>query len=82
MFKEFGTKLSLGTTNHPQKDGKTKRVKEIIEDMLRMHAMERPTKWEVYLYLVEFSYKNGYYAYLKMSPFATLNGRDCNVLVN
>jgi hypothetical protein len=41
----------------------------VIEDILRMYAMEKPSKWEYYLHLVEFSYKNGYQESLKMSPF-------------
>jgi len=32
--------------------------------------------------LVEFSYNNGYQAYLKMSPFEALYGRKCNTLVS
>ena len=34
----------------------------MIEDMLRMNVMENPSKWEDYLQLVEFYYKNGYHA--------------------
>jgi hypothetical protein len=41
----------------------------IIEDMIRMYVMDRPSKWEDYIYLVEFFYNNGYQASFKMSPF-------------
>ena len=34
--------------------------------------MDRPSKWEYYLYLVEFAYNNGFHAFLKMSPFEAL----------
>jgi hypothetical protein len=50
----------------------------VIEDMLRMHVMEKPSKWEDYLHLVECSYNNGYQVSLKMSPFKALYGRKCN----
>lgn len=40
--------------------------------------MDRPSKWEDYLYLVEFSYNNEYHASLRMSPFEALYGRRCN----
>jgi hypothetical protein len=43
--------------------------------MLRMYVMDKPSKWEDYLHLVEFSYNNGYQASLKMSPFEALYGR-------
>ena len=42
LFKEFGTKLNLSTTYHPQTDGKTERVNQVIEDMLRIFAMDQP----------------------------------------
>jgi hypothetical protein len=51
----FETKLLFSTTYHPQTDGKTKRVNQILEDMLRMHVINQPKKWEDYLPLVEFS---------------------------
>jgi hypothetical protein len=78
LFKGFGTILNFITTYHPQSDGKTKRVDQVIEDMLRMYVMDKSSKWEDYLHLVEFAYNNGYQASLKMSPFESLYGRKCN----
>ena len=60
----------------------TEQVNQVIEDMLRMYVMERPTKWEEYLYLVEFSYNKKYQASLNTSQFEALYGRRCNVPVN
>jgi hypothetical protein len=54
----------------------------VIEDILRMHVMDKPSKWEYYLHLVEFAYNNGYQASLKMSPFKPLYGRKCNTPVS
>jgi hypothetical protein len=45
--------------------------------MLRMYVMDKPSKWEDYLLLVEFSYKNVYQASLKI-PFETLHGIKFN----
>jgi hypothetical protein len=42
--------------------------------MFRMYVMDKLSKWEDYLHLVEFAYKNGYQASLKMSPFEALYG--------
>ena len=41
-------------------DGKIERTNQIIEDMLRMYVMKKPTKWDDHLHLVEFAYNNGY----------------------
>jgi hypothetical protein len=35
LFKGFGTNMNFNTTYHPESDGKTKRVNQVIEDMLR-----------------------------------------------
>ena len=47
-----------------------------------MYVMERPTKWEDYVHLVEFTYNNGYQASTKMSPFEILYGRKCTTPVS
>jgi hypothetical protein len=65
----FENKLLFSTTYHPQTDGQRERVNQKFEYMLRMHVMHQPKKWEDYLPLVEFSYKNGYQESLKMNPF-------------
>jgi hypothetical protein len=54
----------------------------VIEDILRMCVMDKPSKWEDYLHLVEFAYNNGYQASLKMSPFEALYGRRCNTPIS
>jgi hypothetical protein len=54
----------------------------VIEDMLRMYVIDKPSKWEDYLHLVEFSYNNVYQASLKMSPFEALYGRKFNTPIH
>jgi hypothetical protein len=76
LFVGFETKLLFSTTYHPQDDGKIERVNQVLEDMLRMHVMHHPKKWEYYLPLIDFSYNNGYQESLKMSPFEALYDRQ------
>jgi hypothetical protein len=76
------TKFLFSNSYHPQTDGQTKRLNQILEDMLRIHVMHQLGKWEDYLPLVEFAYSNGYQASLKMSPFKVVYGRPCNTLVS
>jgi hypothetical protein len=81
LITGFETKLLFITAFHPQTNGKKKRVNQILEDMLRMHVMHQPKKWEDCLPLVEFS-NNGYQESLKMSPFEALYGRQCEIPIN
>jgi hypothetical protein len=81
LFKGFGKNMNFITTYHLESDGKTERVNQMIEYMLSMYGMDKPSKWEDYLHLVEFSYNNGYQASLKMIPFHALYDRRCNILV-
>jgi hypothetical protein len=45
---------------HPQTDGQTERVNQILEDMLRACVMEYPGSWDKNLSWTEFSYSNSY----------------------
>jgi hypothetical protein len=75
LFKGFGTNLNFSTTYHLQSNGQTERVNQVIEDMLRMYFMDKTSKWEDCIQLIEFSYNNGYQTSLNMSPFEALYGR-------
>jgi hypothetical protein len=75
LLNGFGKNLNFSTTYHPETDGKTKIINQIIEDMLRMYVMENPSKWEDYIHLVEFSYNNGNRESLKMNSFEALYSR-------
>jgi hypothetical protein len=78
LLKGFRTNLNFSIAYHPESDGKTERVNQVIEDMLKMYVMDKPSKWEDHLHLLEFSYNNGHQASLKIIPFETLYGRKCN----
>ena len=82
LFVDFETKLLFSIAYHPQSDGHTERVNQVLEDMLRMHVMHHPKKWEDYIPLVEFSYKNGYQDSLKTIHFEALYGRQCNIPIS
>ena len=74
LFAELGTQLNFSTAYHPQTDGQTESVNQVLEDMLRACVMQKPTQWEDYLHLVEFAYNNGYHTSIQMSPFEVLYG--------
>jgi hypothetical protein len=66
------------TTYHPHSNGNIERVNQVIEDMLIMHVIDKPSKWEDYLHLVEFSFNNGYQDSLNMIPFEAQYAKKCN----
>jgi hypothetical protein len=69
--------LNLSITYRPEKDGKTERVNQVMEDMLRMYVMDNQTHWDKYLPLVEFTYNNSFYSSIGMPPYEALYGRPC-----
>ena len=73
----MGTRLNFSTAYHPQTDGQTERVNQVLEDMLRMYVMDHQVKWEEYLHLVEFAYNNGHHSSIGMPPYEALYGRPC-----
>jgi hypothetical protein len=74
LHKALDTKLLHSSAYHPQTSGQTKRVNQILEDMLRVCALEFPQKWDECLPLAEFSYNNSYQESIKMAPFEALYG--------
>jgi transposase InsO family protein len=71
----LGTHLIRSSAYHPQTDGQTKRVNQIIKHMLRACVLTDGLKWGKHLPLAEFSYNNSYQKSIKMSPFEALYGR-------
>ena len=71
------TKLNFSSAYHPQTDGQTEIVNQILEDMLRACALKYGKSWDKSLSYAEFSYKNSYQASLQMSLFEALYGRKC-----
>jgi hypothetical protein len=82
LFKGFITNMNFNTAYHLVSHGKIERVKQVIEDMIRMYVINKPCKWEDYLHLVEFAYKNGYQASLKMSLSEEIYGRKYNTPIS
>ena len=69
--------MKFSTTFHPQTDGQSERVIQILEDMLRACTLDFKGSWSESLPLVEFSYNNSYQASIGMTPYEALYGRPC-----
>jgi hypothetical protein len=69
-----GTHLIHSSAYHPQTDGQTERVNQILEYMQRAYVLEHQGSWNQSLTWAEFSYNNSYQESLKMAPFEVLCG--------
>ncbi len=81
LHKALGTKLYFSTAYHPQTDGQTERVNQIIDDMLRSCILEFKGSWEEFMPLAEFAYNNSYQSSIQMAPYEALYGRRCRTPV-
>jgi hypothetical protein len=75
------TQLCFSSAYHPQTDGQTERVNQILENMLRACALQYGRSWDKSLPYAEFSYNNSYQESLKMASFEMLYVRRCQTLL-
>jgi hypothetical protein len=74
LHASLGTHLIHSSTYHPQTDGQTKQVNQILEDMLRACILEHQGSWDQNSPWAEFLYNNSYQESLKMALFEVLYG--------
>jgi hypothetical protein len=77
LHETLDTQLRFNSSYHPQTDGQTERVNQILEDMLRACALQYGRSWDCSLLYTEFSYNNIYQESLMMTPFEMLYDRRC-----
>ena len=65
----LGTQLNFNTTFYPQIDRQSKRVIQVLEDLLRSCILYFSGSWDRYIPLMEFSYNNGYQTSIGMTPY-------------
>ena len=73
----FGTRLNFSIAFHPQTDGQSERVIQVLEDMLRGCVLDFSGSWDRYIQLMEFSYNNNYQSSIGMAPYEALYERRC-----
>jgi hypothetical protein len=71
--------LNFSLAYHPQTDGQTERVNQILENILRACALKDNQSWDKCLPYVEFFCNNSYQESIKMAPFEFLYGRKCRI---
>ncbi|GMI70456.1 hypothetical protein HRI_000714900 [Hibiscus trionum] len=68
LHQALGMCLNFSTSYHPQTDGQSERVIQVLEDMLRCCVIYFQGSWEKQLPLVEFAYSNSFKASIQMAP--------------
>ncbi|MBW0580999.1 hypothetical protein O181_120714 [Austropuccinia psidii MF-1] len=66
----------LSTAYHPETDGQTERVNQILEQYLQMYVSYHQDDWHTWLPLAEFPYNIEEHLLTKQSPFFTIYGRN------
>lgn len=62
-------KQNLSTAYHPQSDGQTERVNQVLEQYLRIYCNYQQDDWHHLLTLAEFTYNNAKHTSTTISPF-------------
>ena len=73
----LGTRLNFSTAFHPQTNEQSKRVIQILEDMLRGCVIDYEDSWDRHIPIVEFVYNNSFQSSIGMAPYEALYGRKC-----
>ena len=66
---------------HLQTDGQSKRVIQVLEDMLRSCVIDYKGSWDRNIPLVEFVYNNSFQSSIAMAPYEALYGMKCRTLL-
>ncbi|GJW83538.1 putative reverse transcriptase domain-containing protein [Tanacetum coccineum] len=77
LQKVLRTRLDISTAYHPQADGKSERIIQTLEDMLRACVIDFGGNCDVHLPLADFSYNNSYHSSIRCAPFEALYRRKC-----
>ncbi|SYW74704.1 uncharacterized protein UHO2_01570 [Ustilago hordei] len=71
---QMGMKHSLSTAYHPQTDGQTERVNQVVEQYLRMYCNYEQNDWASLLNTAAFVYNNTIHNSIGVSPFFACYG--------
>jgi transposase InsO family protein len=75
LYKLLGIKLATSTAYHPQTDGQTERVNQVLEGYLRIFTSRRQDDWDDLLPSGEFHYNNSVHSSTQQTPFMVDTGR-------
>jgi hypothetical protein len=74
LMDKLGVHHKLSTSFHPQTDGQTERVNQIIEQYLRCFIDYGQTNWVRLLPMAQFAYNSSSHEVTKITPFEAILG--------
>ena len=81
LQEALGTQLNFSIAFHPQTDGQSERVIQVLKDMLRSCVIDYEGSWDKHIPLVEFVYNNSFQSSIGMAPYEAIYGRKCRTLL-
>ena len=72
----LGVRQALSTSFHPQTDGQTEIMNQIVEDTLRHYVSPTQEDWDEWIVAVEFAINNSYQETVRSTPFRLNYGQD------
>ncbi|GJP48242.1 hypothetical protein CLOM_g7507 [Closterium sp. NIES-68] len=75
LMSLLGTKLAMSSDYHPQTDGQTEGLNQIVEQLLRAACKDDISKRDLHLPVLEFAYNNATHAATGQTPFFLCYGR-------
>ena len=76
LFELSGTELAMSTAYHPQTDGMTERVNQVVEQILRNYINYRQNDWDVYLPGVAYAINTAENQSTGFTPFEMIYGAN------
>ena len=69
LMKLVGTKLRFSTAYHPQTDGQSEKMNDVVEQILRTYTVYKPEDWDRRLAAAEYAINNSVNISTGYSPF-------------
>jgi hypothetical protein len=82
LVKHLSIKLNLLTAYHPETDGQTERLNQILEQYLQIYVDYLQDDWAPLLPLAEFAYNNSSHSTTNITPFFVNKGFHPNLEIN
>ncbi|MBW0504255.1 hypothetical protein O181_043970 [Austropuccinia psidii MF-1] len=76
LCQQLKISRDLSTAFHPETDGQTERLNQIVEKYLWLYVSYHQDDWHTWLSLAEFAYNNSEHSSTKQSPFFTIYGTN------